>query len=333
MAKKILGIEIGNCNIKMAVWLKGSLEQIVVEPIPDGLVERDEIVSRDAMSEFIKNTIAKNKIACKNVAIVLPERLVYTKRVFMHAMTVNQLKVNLPYEFQEYITEDKEDYIYDYELIEKKYDSQDNFIGMELIITAAPKDLIESYRTMLRRSGLKLTVIAPEFDALNRIIKDHEALIGEKGEKDYVILDIGHTGIKLFFFLKGRYDITRVMGEGCEAIDAAIASFKRVGLEAARAMKETNEDNVLFEEQCMEIYGRMAIEVMRVLNFYNYNHLNNNIETLYYCGGGSLIEPLIDAIAQSVEVKIEGIEALCADDYEDRNKIRMGIKALGITWE
>lgn len=57
MAKKILGIEIGNCNIKMAVCSKGSLDRIVVEPIPDGLVERDEIISKNAMAEFIKRPL------------------------------------------------------------------------------------------------------------------------------------------------------------------------------------------------------------------------------------------------------------------------------------
>lgn len=248
-------------------------------------------------------------------------------------MTINQLKINLPYEFQEYIAEDKDDYIYDYAVIEKRYDTQGNFIEMELIATAAPKDLIEHYRSLLRKSGLKLTMIAPEFDALNRIIRDHEALAGEKGGKDYAILDIGHTGIKLFFFPKGKYDITRVTEEGCEAIDAAIARFKGVSLDAARAMKEANEGGVLFDERCREIYGRMAIEIMRVLNFYSFSNPNNNLATLYYSGGGAAIAPLIEAIEQSIELQPVGIEALCADDYEDRNRLRMGVKALGITWE
>ena len=92
MAKKILGIEIGNCRLKIAICSDYNLERLITADLPDNLVQEDEIVSWEAMAEFIKEVIKENKISVKNAAVVIPEKLVYTKHVVMPAMTVDQLK-------------------------------------------------------------------------------------------------------------------------------------------------------------------------------------------------------------------------------------------------
>lgn len=333
MAKKILGIEIGNCRLKIAICSESNLERLITADVPDNLVQEDEIVSWEAMAEFIKEVIKENKIAVKNAAVVIPEKLVYTKHVVMPAMTVDQLRVNLPYEFHDYITEDKDKYFYDYAVINKTSDSEGNFTEMELMAVAAPKELINQYKTMFRRAGLRLVLIAPDYSAVRNIIKDYEEVNAVQEPGDYAILDIGHKTVKLYFFTKGEYEITRVMEEGCEELDRYIAEAFNVDEHIARIYKETNKDDVLHDQGCEEIYSQMAVEVMRVLNFYNFNHPDNKLDALYYCGGGALIQPLIEAIEGATEVNVVSLDQLLTDKYEDTAKILMGPQALGITWE
>lgn len=333
MAKKVLGIEIGNCRLKIAICSQGNLERLITADIPDNLVREDEIVSWEAMAEFIKEVVKENKIAVKNAAVVIPESLVYAKHVVMPAMTVDQLKVNLPYEFHDYITEDKDKYFYDYAVISKTKDTAGNFTEMELMAVAAPKETVNKYKTMLRHAGLRLVLLAPDFSAVRNIIKDYEEVMAVGQPGDYAILDIGHRAVRLYFFTKGEYEVTRVMEPGCVELDQYIADALDVEIHNARIYKETNKDDILHQEGCEEIYSQMAIEVMRVLNFYNFNHPDNALDTLYYCGGGSLIEPLIKAIEGATEVRVASLNELLTDKYEDATKILMGPQALGITWE
>lgn len=333
MAKKILGIEIGNCCLKIAICSDYNLERLVTADIPDNLVREDEIVSWDAMAEFLKEVIKENKISVKNVAAVIPEKLVYTKHVVMPAMTVDQLKVNLPYEFHDYITEDKDKYFYDYAVIHKPEERENGYSDMELMAVAAPKETINQYKTMFRRAGLRLTLIAPDFSAVRNIIKDYEEVMAVGEPRDYAILDIGHRGVRLYFFTGGEYEITRVMEPGCIAVDEYISETLNVDDHIARIYKETNKDDILHDAGCEEIYSQMSIEVMRVLNFYNFNHPDNALDTLYYCGGGSLIEPLIRAIEAATEISVESLEKLFTDKYDDTTQLLMGPQALGITWE
>ena len=68
------------------------------------------------------------------------------------------------------------------------------------------------------------------------------------------------------------------MEAGCEEIDFYIAETRNIEEHIARIYKETNKDDILHDTGCEEIYSQMAIEVMRVLNFYNFNHPDNRLD-------------------------------------------------------
>lgn len=308
--KNMLGIEIGSCRLKLAVSKNGKAEQVVIADLPENLVQNNEIVSWDAMAEFIKETVKANKISVKNVSMVLPEKLVHTKRVEMPMMTVEQLRVNLPYEFHEYITTGKDRYFYDYAIIETKTDENGKAVAMDLIAVATEKEIIEKYRTMCRRAGLRLVTAAPGYEPLKWIINRYEKRQNRDRAKDYAILDLGHKHTELFFFDKGEYEITRVMDMGLEQIDRYIAEKCNVGEHTARMMKETHKDDVLNDEGCMELYSQMAVEIMRVLNFYSFNNPDNTLDTVYCCGGGAFIEPLVAAVSAMMDIRVTDIGEL-----------------------
>ena len=182
---------------------------------------------------------------------------------------------------------------------------------------------------------MKLVLLAPEFSAFKNLIHDYEDVeqIPRDKSKDYVILDLGHRLLRMHFFAKGEFEITRNMEPGCAELTRVIAEKLDVDEHIAQIDKEQNRDKILNEPECMEIYNQMAVEIMRVLNFYNFNHPENNLDTLYYCGGGAEIRPLIETIADMVEIKVTSITEMLADDIEDKEAVMMSPQPLGIAWE
>ena len=112
--KTYLGIEIGNRRIKFAVCTEDRVKQFVIEDLPDDLVRDVGILSWERMATFIKEMKKKHHITCKEVAMILPESTTYVRRFMVPYMTVEQLRFNLPYEFHDFITADKDSYFYDY---------------------------------------------------------------------------------------------------------------------------------------------------------------------------------------------------------------------------
>ena len=90
-------------------------------------------------------------------------------------------------------------------------------------------------------------------------------------------------------------------------------------------------DDVRDDQQIQDLYSSMAVQIMRVLNFYSFNNPNNNIDKLYYCGGGSRIDGLMKEIAENVELPQISIGDLIETKPEFDESVILGPQSLGIT--
>ena len=118
MAKKnLLGIEFGSSRLKIAEVKGDKVVRFVKEDMPERIIQNGEIIAWDALQEFLGEVFKKNKFTSKNVALVVPDTMTYTRRLSVPLMTEKQLKVNLPYEFHDFIAEGKENYIYDFAVV------------------------------------------------------------------------------------------------------------------------------------------------------------------------------------------------------------------------
>lgn len=333
MARTIMGVEIGNYRIKLAVCTGTKLDKLVVADVPDNLVRNSQIISWEAMSDFIREVVRENRISCKNVAIALPDDSTYIKKSIMPAMTIDQLKVNLPYEFHDFITDDKDEYFYDYSVVDIVEDAEGKTKEMELLSVAVKQDLIENYKAMFRRAGLKLMVAMPEVIGFRNIIDEYELRNGINEDRDYGILDIGHSTVKLHLFNGGEYDVTRTMEIGHESLNRIIAEKLDCDEHIAAVCKEQNKDNILECEECMDFYNQLAVEVTRVINFYGFNQPDNNLETIYYCGGGAFVRPCIEVIRANIDLELAGLNLLIDPSMASPKDAVLGPAAMGINWE
>lgn len=334
MAKTYLGIEIGSQAVKFAVCTEDRVKEFFVEKLPDNIVRDGSIVSWEVMTSFIKEKIKAHRTACKDVAMVLPEGTTYVRRFLMPYMTVEQMKVNLPYEFRDYITEEKDKYVYDYavlEIVEEEHNGQKSK-SMDIMAVAVLKETIEKYKNMLKRCGLKLRVAAPETCSYQNIVRKHTRLHATEEVGDYAIVDIGHNTVDLRIFTKGKYETGREIEPGLKAITQVISDTLSVDEHIAEIYKLSNQNNILYSEECMSVYSQIGLEVSRVINFFTYNYPNNTLDTLYVCGGGAKVEPLVEALRGIIDLKVKGLDELFDGTVANEDALALGATAVGITW-
>lgn len=338
MRKKYLGIEIGNLTMKLAVIEVGMIRHFFVEKIPEGIIEHDEIVQWDEMSDFIKSVCKKYSIRCKQVAMIVPEKSIYIRRLTMPIMTVQQLKINLPFEFHDFVSGEKEEYFYDYIVLndledvesEEKMEMEEReeeAKELELLACAASKDFMQNYKDMFRKCGLKLVMALPEIAAYQSMIFRWRTY---DKEKDYAILDLGHEHIHLYLFLNGKYETGRSIEPGLIEITSKISQFLEIDEREAEERKQTNKNGILNSEFCQEIYGDITLEIMRAINFFTFNYQKNTLDTLYYCGGGAKIQPLIDALKNTIPLQIRPFSDLFQG--EEAKFVLQGAPVVGIRY-
>ncbi len=334
MKNTYLGIDIGSLDIKFAVCSENRIKELVIERLPDNIIRDGNIVSWEVMTDFIKEVIKKHRIRCKYAAVILPESNTYVRRIMMPYMTLDQLKFNLPYEFHDFITDEKDKYFYDYAVLDvvEEENNGNKSKSLDLMAAAVSKEIIERYRHMFKRCGLKLKVAAPESSAYQNIVKKHLELVRSDKPGDYAILNIGHDAVCLWIFTEGKYETGRKIELGLGGVTNVIAEALGIDKHIAEIYQQINQNNVMYSEECMSIYAQIAWEVMRVINFFTYNHPNNTLDTLYCCGGGAKIEPLMKTLDETVDLKVKGLHELFENLTDNEDAMILGAAAVGITW-
>lgn len=297
--KNCVGFDIGNHAVHVAVRKGGEIVRSVSERLPEGLVLNGRITSVEAMSDMLKEIRRNNKIRIKNAALVLPAGLCYCRRFTIAAMSKDQLLFNLPYEFHDFITDDKRNYFFDYAVVGVTKDEQGNPTEYDLIGAATRKDVIADYSSMFNKAGFKLKIAIPEELAYVNILRS----IGGEAHK-HAILDIGHNAVRLFMFLGDQFESVRVIDYGCNALDVVIS--EKYGVDdhyLSSTYRETNYEGANELDGCREIYNAMTIEILKAVNFYRFNG-GGRLEHLHCCGGGAKNEVLIDTLRRGLPLEV-----------------------------
>ena len=381
MGKKYLGIDIEDRFLKLVVMKDGKVQKTCLEVMPDNIVMGGRIAAFHALSDYLRDTVRRNKIRVKDVAFALPSETYYIRRVKLPKMTAAQLQINLPYEFHDYLQDDTDQYVFDYSVLSVDEKS------MELLIAALSKRQVEQYKEMCKRAGLRLCKLVPDVLAIQEIVlpsenpaayrkrlaaqeksrseeekrenrsearvkKQHlrdrkrnglsveelsaraaeearangmqpadavsatpgsaaasangmtpgnaaapangmaplnaapsESIAAmEEKRKDYAVLSLEYSRDRLHFFSNGAYEITRNLGITEKQICEVIAQDEGVDIHIAQLILDQNQNHVLEQEQVSDLLQSVATEVMRVMNFYNYNNPRNTIDAIYYYG-------------------------------------------------
>ena len=308
---KLIGFDIGEDSVKLAYFAGRELKKTVTAETPDAMVAGGRILSMDAMADFLKDTARAHGIPLAGAAMVVPSSEVYTRAVTVPAMTEQQLAYNLPYEFRDFLTEEKSKYFFDYSVRRINKDAEGRPAEMELFACAMLKSAVEEYRAMFRRAGFKLKTLVPAECAYASLLQNHGKRTGAE-RPETCIVDLGYRSSNLYIYHGHEFDSRREIDLGIARLDRLIAEHCGVDIHVARSYRKSNYNGVLTAGYARELYGHMAVEVVKAVNFYNYNNRDRELTDVCFCGGDGAIAPLLDTVAERTSLKLHPADELLA---------------------
>ena len=328
MAKTILGIDIGQDLLKLALVRGDKVLKTAVVSMPEHLLQEGHIISRESMAELLRTTIKEHGLRSGAAALVLPTNATYVKNVEMPLMTEEQLAYNLPFEFNDYITGDVRDYLFDYAVqngsmaetqkktaktkdktAEAEKETETENQHLELMIVCTPRFMLDDAHEFIRKAGMKLTMAAPAICSYISLIRARQEFLSQIGE-EYGILDLGYNEIRMYMFHKDRNVATRVLEIGLSTLDNVISDVLSIDVHLAHTYLMTNYDNCQTREECMTAYENIAVELMRALNFYRFSSPDSSLSDLWLCGGGAVIAPLAETISGMLDIQLHPAQEL-----------------------
>ena len=341
MAKTILGVDIGHDQLKLALVRGKQVIKTAAAPMPENLLKQGRVASRETMGEMIKATMKSGGIRAGKAAFVLPNDVVFVKNVDMPPMSVEQLEYNLPFEFNDYITGELKDYVFDYAVLsgpkdasakEEKPEGEDAVEApatMELMAVGTLREELEDAKEILRKAGLKLMITAPAISAFISLIRAQGEALSSIAE-EYCVLDLGYEAIRMYMFRGDRHVATRVLEMGMSNLDSVLADVYGVDIHLAHTYLMSNFENCQQREECMNAYSNIAVELMRALNFYRFSNRDSTLEHMWLCGGGAVIEPLGETISDMLSIQMHPASELVPGG-ESIPDVNTFIQAIGIT--
>ena len=297
MGTNLVGIDIGECAVKLVQTSDGVIRKAARAEVLDNMVADGVITSMDAMADFLKETAKEAGISGGPAAIILPDRLVVTRNITLPIMTETQLKYNLPFEFRDYLEDEKNRYFYDYAVREMVKDEEGQPSEVRLLACAVRKDTISEYRQMLKRAGFKLSVAVPRIYAYERYVENADDFDDSPETDDYCLVNIGHMSTFICFYHDREIVSSKVIDIGFGSIDRKYAEAEEIDIHVAHSYVINNYENVLESQLALDVYNSIAVEVMKAVNFFNYNNRDASLSTLHMLGGGALIPQMLNTMA------------------------------------
>ena len=328
MATSMLGFDIGTSQLKIVHWNGTSVVKMVSADMPDNMIKNDAIISYDAMADFIKEVLKAHGLKEKKAALILPAQFTFLRRLTVPYMSEEQMRVNLPYEFKDFLNDNKDKYYYDYIINEIVKDEEEKPREMDIFASAVLKSVIEDYRGMFRRAGLKLLIGVPQEIPYVNLLKAKNV---EK-TSECAILDLGYMSTKLDIFTGSAFDTSRVIEMGLKDVDLAIAESENVDEHVAGGYKIADHNGCQTCEQAKAVYASIAADVRKAVNFYSFSNRESNLSDLYICGGGANIPELVRTIGETLsELTIHDIRELLPETKDEEANPSQFVQAAGVS--
>ena len=317
--KSYLGVDIGTASIKIIEFSvsQGRPELLTygAVDIKSDILRSDDQGSHEQIIDALKNIVVKSKVKTKKVITALPGFSVFSSVIKLPRMQDSELGSAIRWEARRYVPFPIESMIMDWKKVKTKNqrDTELKTSGIEenlkneteVLLTAAPKNLVNRYVQIFSKAGLKLIAMETESFALMR------ALVGND-ESTVAIVNIGSTATDINVVSRGLPVLNRSFDTGGRAITNAISNSLSVSMDRAEQFKRdlgtSDNNNAQVPDVMKPIIQNITGEIKNTLSLYKGG--NRKIEKIILTGGSSKLPMFPVYIKEAL-----GIEVFLGDPW------------------
>jgi len=334
-----LGMDLGTSSIKLV-----ELENVGGRPrlFTYGSVEVDTNVSRneaqadrEKVASIIKALVTKSGARSRQVIAALPNFSVFSSVISLPQLGQKQLTEAVQWEAKKFVPMPIENVVLDWKILDQtpnagqvQVPEEQQQAGQEgkgaraaasgnlakcktivkILLTAAPKHLVERYVSIFKLAEMKLLSLETESFALSR------SLVGND-PSSILIVDVGSLTTDLTVVEKGVPALARSIDVGGKTVTQAIADSMGISLERAEQFKrDVGLGNMLShlsadkqkDEGVGQIINQSFAPVINEMKYsleLHHSQGKARIEKILITGGSSFLPSLPDYLTQSLGIK------------------------------
>ncbi|HEY3379402.1 MAG TPA: type IV pilus assembly protein PilM [Armatimonadota bacterium] len=264
-ASNTVGIDIGSHSIKVVqvvstrngyALMRAGSTLTPVEAVKQGVVE-----DRFAVAESVRRLLQDLGITSPMAIAALSGPSVVVRQVQLPAMPEHQLRKSIYWEARNYISFPVEDSLLEFQILNTH--TQDGIPQMDVMLVAAPRELVDSRVAALEQAGVEPIAVELEPFALIRAAIDLP--MGLAGpQESLALVDIGATYTNISIIANGIFGLTRSVMTAGNSFTEAIAKVLGVEMLQAERIKE-EETQVVVDEASRAQLSPVGQEASRAI--------------------------------------------------------------------
>lgn len=198
---------------------------------PKDLIVDGEIKKEDEVVGILKAALGKpqfGSVAARHVVCSLPEEHSFTRVVQLPKMDLKEAGEAIMWEIEQNIPMSINDVYYDWQPVD--FD-QKNIPHQDILISAAPKKLVDGYMSVMKKCGLVVKSLEVESVAVSRAL-----VKGLKTDGPVLLIDMGATRTSFIIFSGSTLQFTSSIPLAGKKMIGAIAAAFSVNEEEARKL-------------------------------------------------------------------------------------------------
>lgn len=295
LKKTIVSIDIGNRLTKIVEGYKQGqhiyVQNNTIFKTPDNTVRNGEIIDEKVLKRELHRQLIKINIKHKKAVCIINSTNIFVREFIFPSVNKLDLIKLINYEIEEYFPILLKDYIIEHKIIDKIYDTNhlENSSKLKVLVVAIPFNVAETYYNMLKDLNLKPKALDISSNAIGKIISLNNNDMSYYSDDTLVFIDIGYRYTNVNIFHKGILKTNKLLIQGSEDIDSAIANSLNITIEDAEEIKSNNIElvqNNIFKKT-IEIQLK---NIQKVIDYYTSRVSGNVIDTIILYGGGSMLK-------------------------------------------
>lgn len=233
LKQSYLGVDLGLSGIKLVELLnekgRARLVTYAYADLPAAGPDKPLTDDTDRTAAVLKKMVAKAKATSKRAISALPTASVFSSIISVPASNEKELKEAVQWQAKKLIPVPLEEITLDFKTIDQTAGDGGKKVT-RVLITGAPKPLVNRYLDIFKKAGLELVSLETEAFAEIR------SLVG-KDRSSIMVIDIGSQRTNIAVIERGVPFLNRSIASGGVAITQTIAKTLGIPYEQADAMK------------------------------------------------------------------------------------------------
>jgi type IV pilus assembly protein PilM len=315
-----VGLDLGHHSLKVVfVERTGSGWKVArcgSVPTPPGSIKDGVVVDQEAVTSALKTLIKQAHVSASAANIAVAGGTVVVRTVRIPKMPEATLRKSIKYEASRYVPNSTEDSYIEFEIIGQAAENQ-----MDVLIVAAPKDIVESRVRACEAAGLDVEAVDVEAFAAYRSLVEADQL-QNWGETTIALVDIGATTANMGVIEKGVFAMTRTIPHGGQTMTDALKSYFKLSDENAESGKaQLDLRELLVSEKgpkenpplrvVQPHVDELVREIRRSLNYYQSQQTEgaqaNTVSVLMLCGGCASMQGMAEYIGHKLSLDTRAI--------------------------